>query len=93
LCLYVHNLSSKGVTWSSYKISSFLLWLRRVYRAFHRIYITFAFLCGEILSLSLIKEHRLNMSENWRREKITYFGSLILLRFLGNLDYIASMIG
>jgi hypothetical protein len=33
LCLYVHNLSSEGVTWSSSKISSFLLWSRRVYPA------------------------------------------------------------
>jgi hypothetical protein len=33
LYLYVHNLSSKGVTWSSFKFFSFLLWLRRVYRA------------------------------------------------------------
>jgi hypothetical protein len=38
LCLYVHNLSSKGVTWSSSKISSFLLWLRRVYPAVRRKY-------------------------------------------------------
>jgi hypothetical protein len=37
LCLYVQNFSSKGVTWSS-KISSFLLWSRRVYPAVHRKY-------------------------------------------------------
>jgi hypothetical protein len=38
LCLYVHNLSSKDVTWSSSKISYFLLWSRRVYPAVRRKY-------------------------------------------------------
>jgi hypothetical protein len=37
-CVYVHNLSSKGVTWSSSKISSFLLWLRRVHPNVNRKY-------------------------------------------------------
>jgi hypothetical protein len=38
LCLHVHDLSSKGVTWSSSNISSVLLWLTRVYRAVSRKY-------------------------------------------------------
>jgi hypothetical protein len=38
LCLYVQSFSSKGVTWSSSKISSFLLWSRRVYPAVRRKY-------------------------------------------------------
>jgi hypothetical protein len=34
----LHHLSSKGVTWSSSKISSFLLWLRTVYPVVRRKY-------------------------------------------------------
>jgi hypothetical protein len=39
LCLYLHNLSSTGVTWSSFKISSSLLGLKRVYPAVRRKYV------------------------------------------------------
>jgi hypothetical protein len=38
LCLYVESFSSKGVTWSSSKIASFLLWSRRVHPAVRRKY-------------------------------------------------------
>jgi hypothetical protein len=65
LVSYVHNLSYKGVTWSSSKISSFLLWLRRVDLAGRRQYFISAVLSQFLFCFRFLKWSR-QITRTWR---------------------------